>query len=418
MISKKQGKTILLNHRYLIAFFSYILLYSIIIVNRFKLWEVDDFAIYTFYAVDFSFGFATTLLPGAVFRSLFGTHANRTTATIFMTIIVILLFFLLSYLLERYIKQFPISDRRCVLFLIMILLSGAYTFAIYTKTLGLLDTFWILFALIAVLFLEHKWLCYLTPCLCALMVFVHNGTLLCYSAFILVIVLYKVFLTEDKVKQKTYIFVFVLSAVATLAAFFFFAFNETKMICDIEDFHRKLRENGTDVDYYYDYALYGIYNGDKYIPDDVYSIRSPVLRAFSIFYYRFKLNCMVLKSKGLIHLMSFASGIVLTVPIYLQFSRVHLLKLKKGESLWRRFFSLVMLVQFPLTLIFGISLSEDITRWFSHSFLVSMGFILYVLYYEKDVRDMFFEKMRILLTCLPVKLFLITYLFMSVFTVY
>ena len=70
----------LYRRRFFLCFFLYLVLYHVTVVNRFSLWSLNDVT-WSLYCVDFSYGFASKLLPGAVYNLLAGAHASRASAT-------------------------------------------------------------------------------------------------------------------------------------------------------------------------------------------------------------------------------------------------------------------------------------------------------------------------------------------------
>ena len=408
----------LFKHRFSLFFFLYLVFYNVVITNRLRLWEVDDYAIYSFYAVDFSYGFATKLLPGAIFRALFRSHASRSTATIFLTVLMLLFFAGVALLLERFLLHVPKEQRNAAFFLLLFFVSGAYTFSIFTKTLGLLDTFWLFGALLFFFLIEHQLLRYLIPLIFALSILVHNASLISYIVLMSVVLLYRASIAKEKKERRSFLTVFVLSVSVAAALFVFFSLFETKLICSLETFHEKLRSHGSDVFYYYDYAFFDIYNGEQYIPDEVYSVESAFLRFLYIIYYRIKLNVRVVLMNSSIHLTSICCGFVVLLPILCFFIQSHRKQLiKKGNGL-RRFCAFLMMVQFPFTLLVALPFSEDFTRWLTHAFLIAFTLLLTVLYYEPEQRTLFFEKLKPIAETTWAKLFFVAYASINVFTIY
>lgn len=409
---------IIRNNRIMLFFFAYAVLYSVVFVNRFVPWEVDDYAIYSFYAVDFSYGFATKLLPGAIFNLLFGKHAARGAATLFVTVLMLLFFAGLAYLLQRFLRRMPDGRRGAAFLLAVLFLSGGYTFAVYTRTLGLLDTFWILFALLFFFFMEHRALRFLIPLLFVASVLVHNGAMISYIILMSVVLLFRASVSENAKDRRRFLVLLLLSDCAALAVFVFFALKEKSLVCPIEEFHEKLLDHGSDCFYYYDYAFFDLYNGDRYVPDSVYAVSSPLLRAVYVLYYRFRLNVNVLLQREAIHPISLCCGILLLLPMLCFLFRFHGARLRQKGNGLRRFCALLMILQFPVTFFPALLVSEDITRWLSHAFLIAFACLLTVLYYDKDQRELFYSRFSRLLGLTWVRIYLLAYASVSLYTVY
>lgn len=417
-MTMKRIKNTVIQNRMAIFFFIYSLIYSLIFVNRLTLWKIDDYAIYSFYAVDFSYGFATKLLPGALFNALFGSHATRTTATLFVSVIMLLFFFGLALLLQKFLLHIPKESRKSVFILILFYLSGSYTFSIFTKTIGLFDTYWIFAVLLFFCIIDHKRLRLLIPLLFAGCVLVHNASVISYVILMAIVLLLKASLTKEEPERRSLLAVFTISMAITVVLAVFFGLYETKMICDIETFHEKLLQHGSDCFYYYDYAFFDIYNGEPYIPDFVFSTESIVLRFFYTVLYRIKLNYRVLLSRGPVHLLSVCCGILVLSPILYCFTRFHLSGFHKEKNSLRRLCSILMILQSPFTLCTALLFSEDVTRWFSNAFLISFTLIFSVMYYDSEQRELFLKRLNPILNSTITKIYFLTYASISLLTVY
>ncbi|MCR5041353.1 MAG: hypothetical protein K6C36_04540 [Clostridia bacterium] len=417
-MSATNKKNVLYKNRFAIFFFAYAVVYAVAAVNRFVPWEVDDTAIYSFYAVDYSFGFATKLLPGAIFRFLFRDHADRETATAFMTAVVLVCFALLAVLLQRFMSRMPEKRRSSAFLLVLFFLSGAYSFAIFTKTLGLMDTFWLLFALLFFFFLEHSVLRLLIPLLFALSVLVHNAALICYIPLMSIVLLFRASVEEDRRRRAGFFVVLALSLAGAAALFVFVSARETELIVPIDEFHEKLLENGSDSFYYFDYALFGNYLGNQYIPEGALDGLSPAMRLIMSAYYRVKLNIGVLFSRGAIHPLSFLCGLAVLSPVAVLFGRFHLCRFRASGGFLRSFCAWAMTLLFPVIVVVAIPFSEDITRWYSHAFIVAFTCVLAVLYYSETDRELFFGLLEPYAGSAWLKIYCIAYATLSMYTIY
>ncbi len=411
-------RRILYSNRFALFFFAYAVMYNVVIVNRFVRWEVDDFAVFAFYAADFSFGFTTKLLPGAIYRIFFGSPATRQNVTVFMTVVVLLFFAFLAVLLQKIMYRMPEKNRTPAFYLLLLFLSGAYTFAVFTKTLGLLDTFWLLFTLPFFFVIEKKKLRFLIPLLFALTILVHNVAIITYAALMSLVLLYRAVTENDKKERRSLITVLVLSLSVAAAEAAFFTLFETKLICPISEFHEKLTANGSSVYYYYDYAFYGIYDGEYYIPNGVLDNASTVMRLLYSVWYRLKLNARMLMRLGEIHPISFACALAVLSPIFVFFSGFHAAWSRAAKNMASRLCAALMIL-LPICIpIATIPFSEDLTRWFSHSLITAFVFVLCVVYYSEEGRKLFFERFSLIAEAPAAQLYFLAYWALSIFTVY
>ena len=418
-MSAKKERNVLYKNRFALIFFVWAVLYNVALVNRFVPWEVDDLAIYSFFAVDFSYGFATKLLPGAVFNAIFGSHASRETATAFMTCVILAVFAGAAFLLQKLVLRAPEKRRAAVFFLALAFLSGGYTFAIFTRTIGLLDTWWLVFAILFFLFLDNRILRWLIPLLFAVSIFIHNTAILCIIVLMSVVLLYRASICAEKREKRIYLAIFGVSISAAAALFVFFTMFETKLMVPMEEFHRKLLEHGSDCFYYYDYAFYGIYTGFRYIPDSVDAEPSAIMRLLLSAWYRAKLHYThVIPYRLTEHLGALAGGLLLTAPPYFMFARFHLARLREKGNGLARFCAFLMIAQYPFTLLCPLPFSEDYTRWFTHAFMISFTLLLTVLYYEKDRAETLLAGLGVFGRSLPARIWLLAYATVSLYTVF
>ncbi len=417
MLKSISKNNIFFRNRFALCLFIFSVVYSVAITNRFKPWEVDDYAMYSFCSVDFSYGFATKLLPGAIFNAIFGANATRENATVFMSIIVLLIFAGVSVLLQKFLKKIPTNERPYAFILAIMFLTGAYTFSIFTKTLGVLDTYWVLFTVIFFLILENKYLKFLIPLLFAGCIFVHNASIVSYIVLMSIVLLYKISRQTDKKQKIGYIFILAVSLGVAIGLFLFFSLKEADLVCSIEDFHKKLLSHGSDCFYYYDYAFFDIYQGEQYIPDFVSNINSPFLKFLYVIFYRVNLNIKVVMARWQVHLTSFILALVILLPLVLLFISFHKKRMKTSSDLFSKIIAVLMILQFPFTLLTTLPFSEDITRQFTHSFLIAFTTVLIVIYYDKKQSDTFFETFKRFADTVWCKIYFMAYVSVSVFTI-
>lgn len=405
---KKEG--FLYQHRFALFFFAYLVCYHVLIVNRLSPWRMNELT-YSIYCVDFSFGFASKLLPGAIFRFLLGSHASEQAANIYMVALVILFFAGLAVLLEQFLLRMGLENRSAALFLLLFFLSGAYSFSIFTRWLGLLDTSWLLISLLFFVCLENKRLRFLIPALYALALIIHFSAVVFYLSFFSILLLYHISRSSDKRDRRTLWCVFIMSLTVTAAVFLLFLLNESKMLCSMEESHEKLRANGTEFFSYFDYAFYRIWDGESFIPDSVNAMAPSFTKFVYLFYYQIKLCYQLFFANMEYNIFSLVCGTVVLLPAVLFVFRFHWQRLRqKGDGL-RRFCAFLMIVQFPtvyaLGLLFAIGL--DMTRYLSHAMIGLFCCLLTVLYHEEDMRALFFERWQPLCKLLPVQVYFLAY---------
>ena len=116
-------------HRFGLFFFVFLKAYSFIVSGNMQVWKVDGIT-YSFHVVDFSMGFCTKLLPGAVCNFLFDEVTEAKVST-YLNILVAFCFLLVSLLLEKIVLSTGKEYRTPLIFLIAFFLTGPATFSIY-----------------------------------------------------------------------------------------------------------------------------------------------------------------------------------------------------------------------------------------------------------------------------------------------
>lgn len=397
-------------HRYAIAFFIFLIAYHVIIVNRFNTWSFVEFT-YSHYCVDFSFGFGTKLLPGAIYRFLFNGHTSRLTATVFATALVIVFFILLSMQLEKFMKQMPKKYLNSAFMLVLFFLSGSYTFCIFTKSLGLMDTYWLLIGLAFFTCLEHRYLRFLIPLLVAVSLIFHFSAIVFVIPVFSIIMLYYVSITDDKKEKAALLVIFALSIILAVIMFLILFFYESRTICSMSEFHRKLKENGSDFTLYYDYAFFHEWEGRSFVPESVTDMTPSLAKFFYLFYYQVKLCIDLLKSNFKSSIFALLCAVMIVFPLASFFIRFHLSALRKKGNKLRRFCAFLMIAHFPFIFILALLFanSVDMTRYMTYAVIPMFSFAFVILNHEKDMREIFFENMLSLKNNLPLKIYALAY---------
>lgn len=108
------------------------------------------------YAMDYSMGKGSRLLPGAALRAIAGNYIDGRSAYLFISVALIILMALVAYLIGKCIRNCRPDTRNGVLFLIICYLCAPASIAyLWTaENMGRLELFVLLFALLAVLAFE------------------------------------------------------------------------------------------------------------------------------------------------------------------------------------------------------------------------------------------------------------------------
>ena len=86
-------KHFVFGHRYYFVILGLLLLYEWVVVGQLQIWRTGIVA-YEFHAVDFSMGFGSFILPGAVYQRICGP-INESSLTVYHTVLLLVFFFVL-----------------------------------------------------------------------------------------------------------------------------------------------------------------------------------------------------------------------------------------------------------------------------------------------------------------------------------
>ena len=390
-------------------------LYNALIVNQLHLWKVSNIT-FAYHVVDYSLGFRSQLLPGAIFYGIFGERASRVTASVYETVLLLLFFAGISFFLERFLLAVEQPFKPSAYVLTVFFLSGPFTFAVFTDELGMLDVYWLFFSLLFFVVLEKKGFRFLIPALFVLSLLVHFSSVLNYLILFAILLLYRISVEKEKQMRKIYFCVFGLSVLATAGLFvFFLLFHTENLPLTQEEFHQMLQDRGSSYFLYYDYSFYNQYGGAEVVPSSVLSIPSPVLRTIQMIVEKCKITMTGYRDNLEKSVTRFIIVAVILTPIvafiYRQWLRLY--KSSKGNKL-KRLCSFLMMVQFPFTAVVGCLFSPDVIRWFTHAFLISFTMFLYALYHEREMREKVLDDMEQLKDVLWVKVYFLAYFIMHV----
>ncbi|MBQ6118316.1 MAG: hypothetical protein IJK98_03705, partial [Clostridia bacterium] len=175
-------------HKIGLACFLFLVLYHWAYINNGALWSVNPVT-YSLYVMDYSMGFCSRILPGAVYGALIGKYAYGPISA-FVAVFFLLLLAAIAFFMERFFTAAGPGDRKTCLALMFFFLSGPFTFGILTREFGMLDLYWLLFFAAALLLLSKKRLKWLLPLCIVGMIFIHFAALFCYAAVLLALLLF------------------------------------------------------------------------------------------------------------------------------------------------------------------------------------------------------------------------------------
>lgn len=360
------------------------MIYMAVIPGNCKPWAVNDVT-YCFYAIDFSVGFCSRVILGALYN-LFVKAPSMLTVSIFLTVVFIITAGVISFLAEKVVSQLDAKYRKTAVIIFLFFFVGPSTFAMYLKIFGLIDFFWVFAAALSLLCLQKKQLYFLIVPLTVFMVFVYYGAVLCYVPFLAIILLYKIACSQDK-KEKVYLTgVFLATVILTIGlSVYFVAFERSNLLMTMEEFNQFMIDRGVDPGnlYYYDFSFYRytesfMENNETYLPDADDSV------GFSAFVKLVIQQIFVgitLKNYSYVTLIVFL--LILPIVIYIYSIFVRIFKKERANPL-KRFSLMCSMAFFPFVIVAGFCFSTDVVRWIANAFLPFFAIFIYTLYKEKE----------------------------------
>lgn len=384
MSTIKNIKTFTNKHYYGLCLFAFFIAYMAVIPGECKPWIVNDVT-YSFYAIDFSVGFCSRVVQGALYN-LFVKTPSPLTVSIYLTVIFIITAGIISYIAEKVILQTDSKYRKTAVIIFLFFLVGPSTFAMYLKIFGLIDFFWVSATALSLLCLQKKQLYFLIVPLAVFMVFVYYGAILCYVPFVAIILLYKISAEQEK-KEKRYLTAvfFAMVIIAIAFAVYFAAFERSNLLMTMEEFDSFMINRGVDAGnlYYYDFSFYRytesfMENNELYLPDADDSVG---FGAFVKLILQQLFVAITLKNFSYVTLL--VSLLILPIVIYIYSFIIRVLKHTEKNPV--KIFSLICaMIFFPFVIVAGFCFSTDVVRWIANAFLPFFAIFIYVLYKEKE----------------------------------
>ena len=380
----KRIKTFTGKHYYGLCLFAFLFIYCAVIPSDSRPWIVND-ATYSFYAIDFSVGFCSRVIQGALYNLIFRTP-DYLTVSIYLIVIFIVTFGAVSFLAEKFIKSIDAQYRTSAIIITLFFLTGPATFAVLVPIFGMIDIFWVFSAALCLLCLQNKKLYFLVVPLTVFMVFVYYGATLCYVPFLAIALLYKISVTADK-KEKKYLSAvfFTMAALAIFFTVYFVVFERSNLTMTMEEFDNFLVSRGVGEGdlYYYNFSYYRDIdgfeeNGFLEVPEfDAGASPSEVVKVL------FQQAWISIFVKEFSYVTFIVALLILPVLIFVYKFLIAFFKNAKGNNL-KRFSLFCAIALFPFVVVAGFCFSTDVVRWIGNAFLPTVALFMYILYKERD----------------------------------
>ncbi len=386
----KRCKRFLSDHRYFFGILAFILLYSFVVAGKCTPWRTGVVA-YEFHAVDFSMGFGSFILPGAVYQRICGP-INETSLTVYHTVLILAFTVVLAAFAERLYLSFDKADRRIAGVLLFLFLTGPSTFSMFFTDLGMPEVYWVYLAALFFVCLAYRPLRPLIPLLCVLALMVNYAAMICYVPFFCILLLYRYSTETSKRAKRAWLAVFIVCVCVSVGFYCYIAPATMKnMKLSFEEYNALMRSRGVTELTYTDSLFYGHYEDD--FPPEFYAkmaaspfytegeVLTPLQRLVN--FAVFRLNMVGFHFAQRSPLIC-AVPLLAIAPVTGLIFRFCFGELKNKENAkLRRFVFFCMPALFFVSILVAWPLSFDFFKWLNFAFLPLFASFLYVLYKEK-----------------------------------
>lgn len=377
-------------HRYFFVFLFFLYLYNFCVTTSFEPWSIDTVT-FENYILNYSFGFCTKFLPGAV-AQLFIKNPTYENTSVYESILLMIAVIGICVLLDSFVRSVSKEYKKTVLLLLVFYLTGSCTFSMFFLELGMLDGYWMYFAVLFIFLLQSKYLRPILPVLFALTILVHYSTILNYIPFFALLILYEISFLEKKRERIVLWIVFVVSVAISFVGFAYFLVHERDNLTykTAEDFNAVLKEHGAQYTIYFDYTFFDDYSflGSNYsdpklvlsgtfLPVGVENIINAVIRQIHFcFLMHMDTDYMMIYTEIAMLLCVAPLLFVLYKGMIRYYNQCKVNRLLRFALVCTFFLP-------PLTFLGGFLSSVD-PRWVGHSFLPFFTLYLYLIWRSKD----------------------------------
>lgn len=375
-------KKVMGEYKYALFLFLFLMAYGIIYLNG-EINGIADGITYSIYAVDYSVGFCTRLLPGAVFNLLFD-DINPQKATYYYYFLIAFCCLFFSFFANRLLKSFSKEQKRYGFIFILLGFTAFVVSSICGDIFSLLDLHWYVAAVFFFICVSDKKLYIFIPLTFIALILVQYASILCYVPMFALLMLFKITRCESKKEKYLLTVVFFISCIAALALTVYMLLFETSNIkMSMYEFIDFLKEKGGTVFYYYVFPFF------RTVPEGIEWIATEE----EINTYNFievdmnqpKIMIMiqtVLQQIQYNSVMAYHDGFLLDFAIYIPFiffvyKLLFFMIRDKEATKIQKFVFLCTMLLFVIITVFGFLFSTDTARWFGHSVITVTALTTY-----------------------------------------
>lgn len=401
-------KNIFKKHRTAVCLFLFLILYSVIVPAGGRLWR-NGAAVYIFHAVDFSMGFCTRILPGAIYRLLTGGAYTQRSVDIYETVLIVLFFAVMAVFCEKLAEHTGREDRNVLFVILLFFLTGPFTFSLFVKETGMLDVYWVYFSVLVLMLLSKKKLVWFSVPLFAALILVHYASAITYIPVLLLIFVYKALCTNDKDEKRTLLFAAACSFFLSVGLFAYFLINErNNLTYTMNEFAQILRSHnvGSDQVMYYDFAFYRDLADPEfkrqYIEITHFDMFADAAAASGSQSFAYVIKQQILSTFGFIKVMydfrGNAPAYIVVIPVISVLFGFIFHMMRREKKLLNKLVFLCSPLFFVMSFVGGSLLSSDLNRWMTHALIGLFVFALYIFYSQEKDAATYFDR---IISCCP-----------------
>lgn len=388
-MTKKIGSA-LEKHKYAISIFLFFIIYNFVVVGNFSFPTINSFT-YTIHIVDYTIGFCSKLLPGAIYNAFFST-TNPNVVNLYVVILYYLFLLSISIMLEKFLYKFDSENRLIAFIIVLFFITGPVTFSLTTFGLGVLDTYWLFFTAAFLIIVKNKYLKWFVPIIFVLSLFIHVSAIMSFIPFFSLVVLLEA--SRSKKDRKSYVVIFTVSILLTVATFLYFLiFEKNNLTLSLDAFRSFISKRNLSewADYpdYYEYALYNRSYVDgaemvSFVSDGESGFISKIFGSFLTQIYEIYRTYPKINRN---YYIGAVKGIFISIPIVVLLYKYVLSAFKKEKSnKLRRFVWFCALFLLPFAFVVTSAFfSPDLIRWFAHGVTLLFTLIIYETYRSSDI---------------------------------
>lgn len=347
---------------------------------------------YLGYLFDYKIGLTSRLLIGSIVDLLAKGKISESWLRGFITITYLVVFIIVTFLLGKLLRSVNADIKTVAIFMVVFILLAKYGMWVWPIYFGIFDIFWFLFTLLAIVFLENRYLKWLIPIFCVLGLATHYTFAFIYMPLFAALIYHN--MLESKFSKSSIMLTVANFLTMGFASVYFFIFS-----------NRTIRLNGDALIHYVhskiDFQLDDFY--DTIIGSYFNSQPGSLAREMKMFLTGYARS---------FELKPFLLILISVVPLIVCLMYIWTMAIKQSKNMNERLFSIFCFV-LPLASLPAFIFSTDIYRLSSQFFISQFCLIFYLLYSKNQAIISSLKSLESLFKRHPELLFILVVLSLS-----